>query len=720
MTLPRSFPFILALALVACAAPPKAPPPAPVRPAWFTQYPPTRVADVHEQRFGVNVRDPYRWLEDGKSPEVRAWLEAQATLTRRHLDALPERAKLLARLRELFYSDARSVPLARGGRLFFTTRVAAQEKAVLMWRGSDGKDHVLLDPNLWPAKDNPSLQEWFPSWDGAKLAYTVALHNGDESSLHVLDVATGKELARDTIVAQLFPAPAWTADGKGFFYRATPTLPPDTPAPARYAAVELRHHVLGDDPAKDELVHDKTGDASAWLESSVSPDGRWLFATITHGELSTEVSFRDLRKSEPRWIKITDASRGRMFVKAHHDRFYAVTNDGAPNWRLVAIEPWHPEPDHWKELVAARKDARLDGLAIIGDRLVLKYYKDVLSELEIHALDGHLLRPILLPGLGTASLPDDEPDESRGYFSFSSFSHAPEIHRFDVGENKTELWWQEWAQANLDRIVTERVFYRSKDGTRVPMFIVHDKALTKDGRAPAILEGYGGFDITYGPEYFRAIVPWLERGGVYAWADLRGGGEYGEAWHQDGMRQHKQNVFDDFVAAAEYLIAKRYTRADRLAAAGASNGGLLVGTVATQRPDLFRVILCGAPVLDMIRYPLFGGGEGWIDEYGDPKNEGDFAALIAYSPVHHVKDSVRYPSLLVLSAADDDRVDPMHARKFVAALQAASTGGPVLLRVEREAGHFGGDTRASLADEWADKLAFTLAEVGAVGASLAP
>jgi prolyl oligopeptidase len=594
---------------------------------------------------------------------------------------------------------------ARGGKLFFTARKATQEKDVLYVRGADGKDRVLLDPNGWPTKDNPSLAAWRASPDGTKLAYCVALHSADAATLHVLDVATARETTRDAI-AEDAGGVRWSPDSKAFYYNFTPM---DVPAAVRPGATEIRYHRLGEVPAKDTLVREKTGDPSLWIDYDVSHDGHWFVVSVTSGEVSTAVYFQDLRargRAATAWTTLSKGDHTRITPFVYKDRFYLLTTDGAPNSRVMAVDPSHPEYEHWKEIVPERKDARLEGLSIVGGKLVLKYIKDVISHLEVHGLDGSLVREIPLPDVGTASLPPFAPDDDMASFLFSSFTRPPEIDRVSVKTGASQVWYRESSVVDLSRFQTEQLFYSSKDGTRVPMFIVHAKDLKRDGSAPAILEAYGGFDITYGPEFWHTLLPWLERGGVYAWASLRGGGEYGEAWHQAGMLHNKQNVFDDFFAAAEYLVKERYTTSERLVALGGSNGGLLMGAAFTQRPDLFRVVICGAPLLDMIRFPLVGDGAIWTTEYGNPTKEDDFRSLLAYSPLHHVQSGARYPSLVVMSPADDDRVDPMHARKFVAAVQAASAGGPALLRIEREAGHFGADSQKSVAEYYGDAYAF--------------
>jgi prolyl oligopeptidase len=646
-------------------------------------------------------------------------MEAQNKVTRRHLDRLADRVPLAARMKEVFYTEARSVPVVRGKRLFFTARAATQEKEALFWRDLDGKDHLLLDPNAWPTSDNPSLAWWEPSRDGTKLAYGIALHNADESSLHVIDVASGVESARDAIANMDEPGPSWSADGKGFFYRYGPPPPAGTPISERPGLVDIRYHRLGEDPSHDRVVRPKTGDPTIWLTIRATHDGHWLFSTEWRSN-SARVSFLDLRAKDAQWKLLADYDRGKNYPYAYRDRIYLLSNDGAPNWRVFAVEPARPERATWKEIVAERPDARLQSMNVVGGKLAIQYYKDVTTRLEVRSLSGAFEREIAIPALGTASTPDGDPNADEAFFSYSSFTHTPEIQRVSITRGATTTWWRASVPADLSRFEVEQVFYASKDGTRVPMFVVHAKEIKRDGSAPMLLEGYGGFDITYGPEWYSPIIPWLERGGAYAWADIRGGGEYGESWHTAGMLHAKQNVFDDFIAAAEYLVAQGYTSRGKLVAMSSSNGGLLMGAMITQRPDLFRVIICGAPLLDMVRFHLFGAGKLWIDEYGNPDDEADFRALHAYSPLHRVHDGERYPSLIVMSPANDDRVDPMHARKFVAAMQAASNGGPALLRIEPDAGHFGGGSRAARVAYYADAFAFTLAEIGEVGGAVRP
>ncbi|HEX6765016.1 MAG TPA: prolyl oligopeptidase family serine peptidase, partial [Polyangiaceae bacterium] len=417
------------------------------------------------------------------------------------------------------------------------------------------------------------------------------------------------------------------------------------------------------------------------------------------------------RKPNAEWTPLVVGRKNLYSAQAVNDRFYVYTNEGAPNYRILEADPKKPAREDWKELIPERKDAVIDAFDIVGRRIALGYVKDVVSEVQVFGLDGKKAYDVPLPAPGSASSFVGREDDDEAYFAFESLVVPPEIHKISMKTGKTEVVYRTRVPVDPSRYTTEQVFATSRDGTRVPMFVLAPKDLPRDGKAPALLNAYGGFSVVVGPKFSTMAYPWLERGGVYAVANLRGGGEYGETWHQAGMRHKKQNVFDDFIASAEFLIQKGYTRPDELVIHGRSNGGLLVGAAMTQRPDLFRAVLCGVPLLDMVRYHLFGSGKTWIEEYGSADDAEDFKTLYAYSPYHHVKEGTRYPSLLLLTADSDDRVDPMHARKFGALVQRASTGGPVLLRVEKNSGHGGADKVESLVNERADAYAFAFAEL---------
>ena len=717
--------FALALlALAACGPqavemPPPPPPPPPTAtasetpapaPAPALAYPPTRREDVKDVLHGVTVEDPYRWLEDGKSPEVQAWMKAQNDLARAELAKLPERDAIAARLKELFYIDALGAPRHYGERYFYSRRLATKEKAVVYWKkGKDGAEQVLFDPNTWSADGSVTLGGWSVSWDGKRVAYQVHKNNSDEATLHVMDVATGKISDVDTIEGAKYAYASWTPKGDGFYYTwlTTDRTIKDADRPGYQ---EVRFHELGKDPTKDRVVRERTGDPSTFLSGYVSRDGHWLIVTLAHGWTGEDIYFADARNPSKIALEpLVTGKKAHYSVWAYKDRFYITTDEGAPKSRILVADPRKPQRDAWKEIVPERADAILDGAGILGGRLALSYLEHVTSRLEIHDLEGKLITKVQLPGLGSMGGPIGREDEDEAYFSYESFTTPNEIHALSIKTGETKLYSAVKVPVDPTPFTVEQVFYPSKDGTRVSMFIVHRKDLQKDGHARALIWGYGGFQISETSHFTASIYPWLERGGIYAVPNLRGGSEYGEEWHKHGMLLEKQNVFDDLAAAAAYLVKEGYTKPDRLAVYGGSNGGLLTGAAITQHPELFSAVVCAVPLLDMVRYHKSGAGGTWVEEYGSAENPEQFKALLAYSPYHHVEAGKNYPPLLLLSADSDDRVDPMHARKFAAAMQAASAGGPVLLRIEKNSGHGGADLLRAEVQKGADRYAFLLA-----------
>ncbi len=674
-------------------------------------YPKTRTVNTVDVLHGVRVSDPYRWLENADSDEVRAWVDAESALARRELDALPERAALIGRFRELYDIERVGAPLKRGGRYFWGQKNVGQEKStVMVKRGKRGKPEVLLDPNTWSADGSVSLGSYAVSNDGKTVVYQVKQNNSDEATLELIDVRTKKKLP-DTIPGAKYTWRAsFTPRGDGFYYVQIPPLGGEVTVADRPGLAEIKFHRLGTDPASDPVVRDATHDAKTFQAASLSHDGRFLLATVSHGWAKTDLYFEDLHDKKPTWKPLVAGVSNVYYADVFRGRFYVVTDEGAPHYRVFAVDPRHVEREHWQEIVAERPDVTIDSVSIVGGHLALVTIKDVVENLEIRTIDGKLAYQVELPGQGSVSLTGSE-DEDEAYFSFQSFARPPEIHELTMRSGKTELTYQTKVPADPSKVVTEQLFATSRDGTQVPFFVLRPRGASDDGRAPAILYGYGGFSVAITPGFWTGAFPWLERGGVYVIANPRGGSEYGETWHQAGMRHQKQHVFDDFIAVGEELVKRKITSPDRLVIQGASNGGLLVGAAMTQRPELFSAVLCGVPLLDMLRYQLFGSGKTWIEEYGTADDPDDFRALYAYSPYHHVTRGTRYPAVLLLSADSDDRVDPMHARKFAAALQAASNGGPVLLRIQKNAGHGGADKIQSLVEERADAMAFALAHV---------
>jgi prolyl oligopeptidase len=702
------------------AAPPADAPPSPSR------WPATRREAVTDVLHGQRVEDPYRWLEDASQPDVQAWMREQDRLARAGLAGLPGRDALASRFRELYYIEWYSPPLHEGKRWFFVRKHADREKTIVYYRDqADGPDQVLFDPNTMSEDGSITLRGWSPSRSGRYVAYKLSRNNADHATMYVRDLDTGKDLP-EVFEGARYASASWLPGDKGFYYTALPT-DPGIPVADLPGKAHVRFHALGTDPAKDEVVIPATNDASTFVSAWASRDGRWLFAEVARGWTRNDLYFKDLRaRATPAPAASTpwtfaaagftplavglDAQTG---VQAWNDAFYVTTNDGAPRWRALKVDPRKPARAAWKELIAERADATLESLSVIGGHLVVTWLKDVQSQMDVRTLDGKVLRTVELPGLGSTSGMSGRPDEDEAYFGFDTFVTPTKIFKTSVKSGKSSLWQEIKIPIDTSQMTAEQVFFTSKDGTRVPMFLVYKKGLRRDGANPTLLYGYGGFQVSLSPSFSATWAVWVEHGGVLAIANLRGGGELGEAWHRAGMLDKKQNVFDDFIAAAEWLVAEKLTRPEKLAIWGGSNGGLLVGAAMVQRPDLFAAVVCAVPLLDMVRYHLFGSGKTWREEYGSAEDAAQLATLLAYSPYHHVKAGVRYPALLMMSADTDDRVDPMHARKFVAAIQWASgAAAPVWLRIEKNAGHGGADMIKQAVESSADMFAFLFDRLG--------
>jgi prolyl oligopeptidase len=645
---------------------------------------------------------------------VQRWAREEDAFARARLSKLPFRDSIADRLRALSYVENVGIPRHAGSRWFFQKRGAHDEKyAVWVRDGKSGPERVLLDPNVWSADGTKSLGTWSVSWDGSKCAYAVKTNNSDEATLHVIDVASGLVSSVDVIEGAKYTWPSWTRNSDGFYYTRLPPVG-TIPEPNRPGYAEIRFHRLGSAPTSDPVVRGRTGDPRTFISAALSKSGRWLVLATEHGWSRTDVEVMDLgtvRGKTPVWMPLVVGRDARYDVDVDGDRIFVRTNENAPNYRVFRVDATHLERSAWTEVIPERPDATLQEVSVVGHRLALAYLKDVASEIELHDEDGRLVRHVDLPAVGSSSGLVGEVDEDLAYYAFQSFTFPNEIFETSVRSGATSLYYSLRVPVDASQYVAEQLFATSADGTRIPFFVMRDSHLVRNGRSPTILSGYGGFSVALTPTFTPSIFPWLERGGIWVVANLRGGSEYGEDWHKHGMRRDKQRVFDDYIAVAEELVRRGFTRPQDLVAMGRSNGGLLVGAAMTQRPDLFGVVLCGVPLLDMVRYPLFGSGKTWMEEYGDPDDPADFAALHAYSPIHHVDFGRRYPATLLLSADKDDRVDPVHARKFAAALQFASSGGPVLLRIEKHAGHGGADMVKAAVDLLADEYAFALSQV---------
>jgi prolyl oligopeptidase len=679
--------------------------------------PATRRDDVVDTLHGVAIADPYRWLEDGSSEETRAWTAAQNARTDAILCTIPGRAALEARLGALYRAGTVDTPAVRGRRFFYLKREGDQSQAVLYARdGLDGAERSLVDPNKLDANGLTALDWWYPSHDGSLVAYGTS-QNGDEwSTLRVVETATGRVLP-DAIARTRYSSIAWLPDNGGFFYTRYPT-PGSVPPGQEHYNSHAFFHALGADPTADPKVFGEGRSPQDMLQLEISADGRWLVVVAAQGWVRSEVYLRDLDAKEPVWTPVAtglDARFDNAIPTA--DRLYLRTNLAAGNGRIVAVDPAEPAMANWATVVPARDDAVLEGFVLAGGKIVTQELESATSRLRVFSPTGEQQAELELPMLGTVRGLDGEPDNPVVVAGFASFAIPPCGYVFTVATGERRPLAPIAAPGGLDpaTIDVRQVRYCSKDGTAISMFLVGRHGAPRDGQTPTILDGYGGFNISRTPDYRPFFLDWIERGGLMAVANLRGGGEYGETWHRAGMLGSKQNVFDDFISAAEWLIDEGYTNPERLATSGGSNGGLLVGAAMTQRPELFRAVYCAVPLLDMVRYHHFSVAKLWIPEYGSADDPAAFRWLHAYSPYHHVEAGTRYPAVLLTTAEQDSRVDPLHARKMTALLQWASSSGndrPILLRAEIAAGHGVGKPIGKRVAEAADLGCFVASQLG--------
>ena len=661
-------------------------------------------------RHGVEVRDPYRWLEDGDAEEVRRWSEAQGRHTRAALDAIPFTAAIRERLRVLFSIGLVSAPAIRGDRYFHQRRTGDQEQPVLYLRqGREGEDRVLLDPARF-AEDRTSALDWYyPSDDGRRLAYGVSEGGSEKSVLRILDVDTGRDLA-DVIPFTRACSLEWRPDGSGFFYTRYPEPGSVPPGEENYRR-RVYEHVLGRDWREDPLVFGADRPPEDWANVHLSPGGRWLAVSVSRGWTRTDVYLRDLASPDSPFVTVIEGLDAIFGVDVRNDRLYLQTNLDAPRSRLVAADLETPGRESWRDVLPEGPDV-LEGTALIGDWIVAVWLRDASSRVTLHARDGTLLHEVALPVIGSVAGLTGEWDGREAFLGVTSYAVPPTVYRLALPDPALELWARAPGEVDADRFRVRLVHYPSRDGTLVSMFLVDARDRPTDGRGAALLTGYGGFNISHTPAFGRGVIQFLEKGGLYAVAHLRGGGEYGEDWHRQGMLDRKQNVFDDFLAAADFLLQQGHAGRGRLAIMGGSNGGLLVGAALTQRPGLFRAVVCQVPLLDMVRYHLFRIARLWIPEYGSADDPEAFRWLHAYSPYHHVRDGTPYPAVLITTGESDSRVDPLHARKMAARLQAAtSSDHPILLRLETRAGHGQGKPLSKTLEEWTDVWAFLFSEL---------
>ena len=663
---------------------------------------------VEEVLHGETVQDPYRWLEEGDSPDSRAWIDAQAGYTRGYLDGLAQREAIRVRMEEILSSGSISTPVEAGGRYFYSRREGGQNQPVVLMReGLNGEDVVLLDPNGM-SEDGTTTVDWYvPSKDGAMLAYGKSTEGTETSTMYVLVVDSGETLP-DVFPRVRFANPQWLRDGSGFYYSRPIDVESIGPGEELYNR-RVFFHQIGRPYEQDPEVFGDGLEKAHIPDGILSDDERYLMLDTFLGWGRNHLYVRHLGTG--RQMTIAEDGESSYFGEIFDDTLYLLTNSEAPRYRVVAVDLRRPQRASWTTVIP-ESDAVIEFASIAGDRLFVGRMRDAHSELHSYALDGSDERRVELPGLGTVEGFTSRPDSHEAFFSFSTFVRAPTVYRIAAGGTRPEVWQAVSSPVDAEAFEVRQVFYESRDGTRVPMFLIARNGTPADGTVPGMLYGYGGFNIALTPRYSTWILPWIEAGNLLAIANLRGGSEYGEEWHKAGMLANKQNVFDDFIAAGEFLKSEGIVDPDRLVIHGRSNGGLLVGAALTQRPELWRAAVSGVPLLDMLRYDQFRMAKLWVSEYGTAENREDFQWLRAYSPYHNVRDGVSYPATLIYTADSDSRVDPMHARKMVARLQAADSGGaPIMLRYERSAGHGRGKPLYKIAEEWADIWSFLFAQI---------
>jgi len=673
---------------------------------------------VVDEVQGHRITDDYRWLEDAASPETQQWVSDEMAYTRSVLDPLPARDQLHKRLTGLMSIGTISAPQIGGKYYFYTKREGSQNQPVLFVReGVNGKDRVLVDVNQLAADGTVALDWWVPSDDGKCVAYGTSPSGSEMSTLHVIETATGK-LLPDSIERTRAVSLAWMLDDSGFYY----TRYPKKGEVAEGQEVYYRHvfyHTLGSDPAKDPLVFGKDLGAEDWPQVDLSNHGDWLLITVAQGWTKTDLYVQDLRPGVERKppVRITEGKNFLYGGEIFNGKIYITTNEDAPRYRTFVVDSGSPARTNWKEIIP-QNDAVLQGAAIVNGLLLAQYEQNASSQLKLLNTDGKPLGEVQLPAIGSIFGLGGKWDRKEVFFAFHSFTVPDSIYQVDLATRGTTLWSKVEAPGiDPDKYEVKQLWFDSKDGTHVPMFVFHKEGLVLNGKNPTLLTGYGGFNISLTPNFVGDRYLWLEHGGVFAVANLRGGAEFGEDWHRAGMLGKKQNVFDDFAAAAEFLISQKYTDKDHLAIRGGSNGGLLMGAALTQRPDLYRAVVCQVPLLDMLRYQNFQIAKLWVAEYGSSEDPKQFDWIYAYSPYHHVKQGTEYPAILFMTADTDTRVDPMHAKKMAALMQAEAANGqsrerPILLRIDTKAGHGAGKPIAKQVEDMTDIYSFLFWQLG--------
>ncbi|WP_341526751.1 prolyl oligopeptidase family serine peptidase [Nostoc sp. UHCC 0302] len=673
-------------------------------------YPLTHKSNQTDNYHGTLVTDPYRWLENPDSEETKAWIEGENKITFAYLNEIPVREKIKQRLTKLWDYEKYSIPFKEGEHYFYFKNDGLQNQSVLYTlKTLDDQPKVLLDPNKLSEDGTVALSGLSISYNGKLLAYGLSSSGSDWQEWKVRDVESGEDL-QDHLKWIKFSDASWTRDNQGFFYSRYDEPNEKTRLEDVNYYQKLYYHRLGKPQSEDVLIYHRPDQKEWGFSGDVTENGQYLIISVWLGTDSKNLVFyKDLINANAEIVELINQFEADYSFIDHDDRiFYFRTNLDAPRGRVIAIDTKNPTLENWQELIPQTAET-LESVGILNNQFVADYLQDAHTKIKIFDLKGGFLREVELPGLGSAGGFGGKRNDTETFYSFTSFTTPGTIYRYDMVKDKSELFRQPKVDFNPEDYETKQVFYHSKDGTKVPMFITHKKGIKLDGNNPTYLYAYGGFNASMTPGFSVSLLVWMEMGGVYAMPNIRGGGEYGEEWHQAGMKEKKQNVFDDFIAAAEWLIANKYTRSAKLAIAGGSNGGLLVGACMTQRPELFGVALPAVGVMDMLRFHKFTIGWAWTSEYGSPDNPEEFKTLYAYSPLQNIKPDTAYPATLITTADHDDRVVPAHSFKFAAALQAAQAGdAPTLIRIETKAGHGGGKPTDKIIEEASDKWAFVV------------
>jgi prolyl oligopeptidase len=676
-------------------------------------YPKPKTVEQVDDYHGVKVADPYRWLEDTDSADTHAWVEAENKVTFGYLEQIPYRKAIRDRMMTLWNFERFTVPQQQGGRYFYQHNNGLQNQNVLLVAEAlNAEPRQLLDPNTLSSDGTVALGGEAITDDGKLMAYGTAASGSDWQEWHVRDVDTGKDLP-DVIKWVKFSGASWSKDGKGFYYSRYDEPKGTALRDANYFQ-KLYYHKLGTAQSEDKLIYERPDNKELGFGGSVTNDGHYLVIFVWQGTSpKNRLYYKDLTKPDSAVVKLLDDFDAEYrFIDNDGPVFWIRTDLDAPRGKLIAIDTRHPERANWKTVVEQGAD-KLEDVNVVDNLFLIGYLKDAKTEVRVHDLQGKFLRNADLPGIGTAAGFGGKRKDKETFYSFTSFISPTTIYRYDPATGKSSIFKQPKVDFDATKYETKQVFYNSKDGTRIPMFLTYKRGLKLDGQNPTLLYAYGGFDISLTPGFSIPTVVWLEMGGIYAQPNLRGGGEYGEDWHLAGTKARKQNVFDDFIAAAEWLIANKYTSTPKLAIRGGSNGGLLIGAMLTQRPDLFGATLPLVGVMDMLRFQKFTIGWAWTSDYGSSDNADDFKALYAYSPLHNLKPGTKYPPTLIATADHDDRVVPGHSFKFAATMQADQAGtAPVLIRIETKAGHGAGKPISKIIDQTADEWSFVAYNLG--------